>query len=53
MSHPDVFLNTVGDTTLLPRVLDAASRFEACPSNDEMEQMLDTQRVTSPFGIPT
>ena len=53
MSHPDVFLNTVGDTTLLPRVLDAASRYESCPTDDEMEQMLETQRVTSPFGIPT
>jgi aryl-alcohol dehydrogenase-like predicted oxidoreductase len=28
LSRPGVFLNTVGDTGLLPRVLDAADRFE-------------------------
>src|SRR5437867_12738200 len=33
---PGVFLNTAGDLTLIPRVLDAASRFERRPSDDEM-----------------
>jgi aryl-alcohol dehydrogenase-like predicted oxidoreductase len=28
LSRPGIFLNTVGDITLLPKVLDAASRFE-------------------------
>ncbi len=28
MTRPGIFLNTVGDISLLPRVLDAASRFE-------------------------
>ena len=28
LSQPGVFLNTVGDTTLLPKVLDAAKRFD-------------------------
>jgi hypothetical protein len=28
MTRPGIFLNTVGDIGLLPRVLDAASRFE-------------------------
>jgi aryl-alcohol dehydrogenase-like predicted oxidoreductase len=50
---PGVFLNTVGDVTLLPRVLDAASRFERRPSDAEMTTMLDTTRVTSLFGLPT
>jgi aryl-alcohol dehydrogenase-like predicted oxidoreductase len=50
---PGVFLNTVGDVTLLPRVLDAASRFERRPSDAEMTAMLDTTRVTSLFGLPT
>ncbi len=28
LARPDIFINTVGDIKLLPRVLDAASRFE-------------------------
>src|SRR6266852_4991438 len=50
---PGVFLNTVGDVTLLPRVLEAASRYERRPSDAEMTTMLDATRVTSLFGLPT
>ena len=50
---PDVFLNTVGDLALLPRVLDAARRFERRPDDDAMAAMHDRQRVTSLFGLPT
>jgi aryl-alcohol dehydrogenase-like predicted oxidoreductase len=50
---PGVFLNTVGDLALLPRFLDAASRFERRPADDEMAAMLDAKRVTSLFGLPT
>jgi aryl-alcohol dehydrogenase-like predicted oxidoreductase len=50
---PRTHLNTAGDLTLLPRVLDAASRFERRPSDDEMATMLDTQRMTSLFGLAT
>ena len=50
---PGVFLNTVGDLTLLPRVLDAASRFERRPPDDAMAAMLDTRRMTSLFGLAT
>ena len=50
---PGVFLNTVGDLGLLPKVLDAASRFERRPPDEEMAAMLDTARVTSLFGLPT
>ena len=50
---PGVFLNTAGDLTLLPRVLDAASRFERRPSDDEMAEMLDSTRMTSLFGLAT
>ena len=49
---PGVFLNTVGDVALLPRVLDAASRFERRPSDADMAAMLDATRVTSLFGLP-
>lgn len=50
---PDVFLNTVGDLDLLPRVLDAARRFERRPDDDAMAGMRDRRRVTSRFGLPT
>lgn len=39
LGRPGVFLNTVGDVELLPRVLEAASRFEARPSEEEMEEL--------------
>ena len=40
LSRPGVFLNTVGDTTLLPMVLDAASRVDtAVPQATIAEQM--------------
>jgi aryl-alcohol dehydrogenase-like predicted oxidoreductase len=32
-----IFLNTVGDIHLLPQVLDAASRFKAAPSSEQMQ----------------
>jgi aryl-alcohol dehydrogenase-like predicted oxidoreductase len=49
---PDVFINTVGDLTLLPRVLDAASRFGRRPPDEEMATMLGATRMTSLFGLP-
>ena len=36
LGRPDVFLNTVGDVSLLPLVLDAAERFHDRPSDDAM-----------------
>ncbi|MFB6291205.1 MAG: aldo/keto reductase [Candidatus Bipolaricaulia bacterium] len=39
LGRSDLFLNTVGDIDLLPKVLDAASRFEERPSEGEMENM--------------
>jgi aryl-alcohol dehydrogenase-like predicted oxidoreductase len=50
---PDVFLNTPGDLALLPRVLDAATRFERRPPDAEMDTMLGATRMTSLFGLPT
>jgi aryl-alcohol dehydrogenase-like predicted oxidoreductase len=37
LGRPGVFLNTVGDIHLLPRVLDAAARFAGAPSEEEMQ----------------
>ena len=50
---PNIFINTVGDLTLLPRMLDAASRFERPTPDADMAAMLDTQRMTSLFGLAT
>jgi aryl-alcohol dehydrogenase-like predicted oxidoreductase len=50
---PDVFLNTAGDLALLPRVLEAASRFERRPPDAEMEKMLVSTRMSSLFGLAT
>jgi aryl-alcohol dehydrogenase-like predicted oxidoreductase len=36
LARPGIFLNTVGDINLLPRVLDAASRFDAARSQAEL-----------------
>jgi aryl-alcohol dehydrogenase-like predicted oxidoreductase len=41
LQRPGIFLNTIGDIHLLPKVLDAASRFQAGPSDDEMESMVN------------
>ena len=43
LSRPGIFLNTVGDLTLLPKVLDAASRFgdnPVQPSDEEMQALV-------------
>ena len=49
----DVFINTAGDLTLLPKVLDAANRYERRAADDEMAKMLDAQSMTSLFGLAT
>lgn len=40
LQRPGIFLNTVGDIHILPKVLDAASRFEQGPTEAEMEAMV-------------
>ena len=40
LSRPGMFLNTVGDIHVLPRVLDAASRFQRAPSEQEMKELV-------------
>jgi predicted aldo/keto reductase-like oxidoreductase len=46
---PGVFLNTVGDIHVLPKVLDAASRFEARPSDEEMEAVMSAREMEPLF----
>jgi aryl-alcohol dehydrogenase-like predicted oxidoreductase len=49
LGWPGVFLNTAGDVNLLPKVLDAASRFKAPPSDKEMREMVQEHGVTPLF----
>ena len=39
LSREGIFLNTSSDIRLLPKILDAASRFEKGPSNEEMQEI--------------
>jgi aryl-alcohol dehydrogenase-like predicted oxidoreductase len=41
LGRPGIFLNSVGDVDLLPKVLDAASRFEAVSSDAEMRALVE------------
>jgi len=50
---PGVFLNSVGDLGLLPKFLDAASRFAHRPPDDAMTAMLGARTISSLFGLPT
>ena len=50
LGRPDVFLNTVGDVTLLPRVLDAASRFDSRPSDAAMDALATRRELVSLFS---
>jgi predicted aldo/keto reductase-like oxidoreductase len=48
LGRPEVFLCTVGDINVLPKVLDAASRYQARPSEAEMEALF-SQREMAPL----
>jgi aryl-alcohol dehydrogenase-like predicted oxidoreductase len=49
LGRPGVFLNTAGDVDLLPRVLDAAERFEKRPDDDAMNAMLEQSKAAPLF----
>lgn len=51
IGRPQIFLNTPGDIHLLPKVLDAASRYATRPGDDAMLAMLEKQRLTPLFGL--
>lgn len=50
LGNSQAFLNTVGDIHVLPKVLDAASRFVARPSDDVMQATL-TQQAMAPLFV--
>jgi len=53
LDRSGIFLNTVGDIHLLPKVLDAAARFSAGeitrPSAQQMDGLLETRHMSSLF----
>lgn len=50
LARPGIFLNTVGDINLLPRVLDAADRFETGPSEEELQEA-DERLAVEPLFV--
>jgi hypothetical protein len=50
LGQPGVFLNTAGDVRLLPKVLDAAARFDGTrPSDADMEALVGRQSMAPLF----
>jgi len=45
-----LFLNTVGDTTLVPKVFDAASRFQSRPTDAEMQKVMKEEHMSVLFA---
>jgi len=50
LGRPDAFLLTTGDVEILPRLLDAAERFERRPSDEAMTE-LTTRRDLAPLFV--
>ncbi len=50
LSRPNLFLNTVGDINVLPKVLESASIFtDQHPSDADMQAMIDARRMSPMF----
>jgi len=49
LGRPEVFLITAGDVELLPKVLDAASRYERAPDYADMERLVERAQLEPLF----
>jgi aryl-alcohol dehydrogenase-like predicted oxidoreductase len=49
LSRPEVFLNTTGDLSVQPMILDAAARFQGSISDDEMAAMAERLEMAPIF----
>jgi aryl-alcohol dehydrogenase-like predicted oxidoreductase len=49
LGRPEAFLLTTGDVEILPRLLDAAERFEQRPNDDDMAALAERRDVTPLF----
>jgi len=50
LGHAGLFLNSVGDVHVLPKVLSAADRFVAPPADDEMQSLVDKLEMQPLFS---
>ncbi len=50
LSRPGIFLNSTGDIHVLPKLLDAASRFAAAPTESALEKLV-TEREALPLFV--
>jgi len=50
LGRDGIFLNTVGDIHVLPKVLDAAERFDHRPTDDEMRRLVDQWHMEPLFA---
>jgi hypothetical protein len=51
MGLQDSFVITAGDLHLLPKMLDAADRYEKQPSNEEMKTMINEYDIQPIFSF--
>src|SRR4051794_7204770 len=49
LGNPQTFLLTTGDVTILPKLLDAAERFQSRPSDDDMAALAARREQTALF----
>ena len=54
LARPDVFLNSVGDVNIAPRIFDAAERFDrtSAPSDEEMHRLVAEAGLEPLFPVP-
>jgi aryl-alcohol dehydrogenase-like predicted oxidoreductase len=50
LGRPDAFLLTTGDVEILPRLVDAAERFQQRPSDAEMAELASRRELTALFS---
>lgn len=50
LGRPGLFLNTVGDINVLPKVLDVASRLDTRPSDVQMDRLIEQREMEPLFA---
>lgn len=49
LGNPQVFLNTAGDINILPRILQAADRYETRPTDEQMQNLAERLKMEPLF----
>jgi aryl-alcohol dehydrogenase-like predicted oxidoreductase len=50
MGAPEVFVITAGDMQILPKMLDAAERYQARPTDEEMDKLIEAMDIQPIFS---